>query len=83
MTYRHITNARVPFDALDLSLFMVLDDYRIGDPIPAKVETALSMKELKARNIVGLYIKPEVLASPALQKKTGWKNPKLGAKWVP
>jgi len=81
--YRHCTNLRVPFDRSDLSLLAVLTDYRFGDPVPAKSEAALSIEQLRARGIVGLYTTMEVLSDPLVKRATGWLEPEkvLGPEW--
>jgi hypothetical protein len=81
--FRHATNLRIPFEPVDLELLAVLPDYRIGAPVAATCETALSDAELRELGIVGLYTTAEALSSPFVAKRTGWERPEkvLGRVW--
>lgn len=84
MTYRHVSNLRVPFDRTDLVLIAVLPDYRLGEPVaadPAKVETAMTLEQLKASGIVGLYLSAATIKDPLVQRITGWSEKALGRAW--
>lgn len=76
MTYRHATNLRVPFERVDLGLLAALRDYRIGPPVEGKQKTALSLSDLKARGIVGLYLTEDAFRDPLFRKLTGWSDPR-------
>lgn len=88
MTYRHVTNLRVPLEFVDMEMLMLLGDYRFGEPVPAKAPDDMSFKpqtltELKAAGIVGLYTTEEALRVPAVRTRTGWLEPEkvLGKEW--
>jgi len=72
MAFRHATNLRVPLDRSDLGLLAVLPDYRLGAPMPATHEGALTLDDLRARGFVGLYVTAEALADPLVRRMTGW-----------
>ena len=87
MIYRHATNLRTPFDRVDLEFLSLLSDYRIGDPVPARAReggdgTPLTLQELNAQGIVGLYTTDEALSVPEIKRKTGWGAVALlGPEW--
>lgn len=85
MTYRHVTNLRVPLEFVDMEMLTLLGDYRFGEPVPAEGDGALSLDELNAAGVIGLYTTTEALDSPLVKKRTGWLEPEkvLGKEWTP
>lgn len=85
MTYRHVTNLKVPLDIVDLAFLGVLPDYRFGQPVMGSAPTAWPTTELTAKGYVGLYTTREALSAEMVKRKTGWNNPDnlLGTEWVP
>lgn len=73
--YRHVSNLRTPFDALDRALLTALGDYRIGPPLAAKHRGATPQAKLIAKDIVGLYVTLETLQRLEIMARTGWKHP--------
>lgn len=87
MTYRWVTNLRVPFDGLDLALLAELADYRIGAVVPAdpaKVATARPGDALTTDGFVGLYTTPDAMKQPLVKRRTGWSSRTLSTvPWQP
>lgn len=86
MTFRHVTNLPCPLTAADMGFLAVLSDYRVGAPVaadPKKVPTAKTVEQLRSAGIVGLYIRPDEMLRPEVQKRTGWAPSKslFGPKW--
>ena len=59
MEYRHLTNLRTPLDVHDRTVLVVLQDYRLGDPVQAAAPSEdiepVDVQTMKANGIVGLY----------------------------
>ena len=82
--YRHITNLSAPFKGSDLEFLSMLDDYRLGAPVPLEDGPLLSVDLLLA-GIIGLYTTRSALMSYAFRKRTGWGDldKQLGQPWRP
>lgn len=90
MSYRHCTNLHTPYDKVDQGFLDALEDYKVGEPIPAKpVEgaswTPRTVEQMKADGVVGIYTTLERLNDPKVKARTGWQNPGrlLGPEWKP
>lgn len=80
--FRHVTNLRTPYDALDQKVLDALgqDSYRIGTPIEVEPDGTIvpvPHAELVENGIVGLYVTYEALMKPEVARKTGWGTPPL------
>jgi hypothetical protein len=88
MLYRHVTNLRIPLDAVDMEFLSVLPDYRIGEPIappPRKEQDEpYTEADLMIGGAVGIYTTKAALQHELARKKTGgWSEKTLGKPWRP
>ena len=78
--YRHCTNLQTPYDKIDQGFLDVLADYKVGEPVPAEPEEGvpwvpLTVDEMKAGGVVGIYTTRERLVDNKVKARTGWQDP--------
>lgn len=67
--YLHVSNLMSPIDKVDQAFLNILEDYRIGPPLPTPTKNAAQMIK---DGVFGVYTTVEAISKPQVVKLSGF-----------